>query len=165
MEWPRGPVDVLRREDPGKIIMTIRTNVTITTKCPTCGKRRRPASLTRNQCRPCVREYHHLWAKRNADKVKGHRDKYRERHHSRITAKERIAATKYRGANPHKIWAQNAAATALRLGFIKRESCLSCGFFDAEMRHPDYAFPLSVIWLCHPCYMHHHRLLRDGVLS
>lgn len=71
---------------------------------------------------------------------------------------------------PEKISAKNAVVTALRNGTLTRpDVCESCGMVPPpfasgkaaiEAHHPDYARPLSVIWVCHPCHIKIHKAER-----
>jgi len=47
------------------------------------------------------------------------------------------------------------ANTYLRRGKLKKEPC-SCGNHDTQMHHPDYNYPLNVIWMCRPCHLKLH---------
>lgn len=60
---------------------------------------------------------------------------------------------KYKKANPDKIYAQVQAQRALRLGQIKKESCVICKSESSLMHHNDYSKPLEVVWVCKS----HHR--------
>lgn len=53
----------------------------------------------------------------------------------------------YRARNKDKRRAHNAIAKAVMRGKMLPMPCLVCGK-DAEAHHPDYSFPLDVIWLC-----------------
>ena len=55
-----------------------------------------------------------------------------------------------------KVTARHLAKIAFDEGKIERKGCRICGEF-AEMHHPDYAKPLEVDWLCHPCHMETHK--------
>jgi hypothetical protein len=37
---------------------------------------------------------------------------------------------------------------AVKRGFVKKEKCRDCGIDRVNAHHPDYNFPLAVIWLC-----------------
>jgi hypothetical protein len=63
------------------------------------------------------------------------------------------------GVTPNeKIKRARARATiahAIKRGLMKRKPCEKCNRFPSEAHHPDYDFPLNVIWLCG----YHHRKL------
>ncbi len=63
-------------------------------------------------------------------------------------------------ANAPKLAARLEVQRALAHGDLTRPSgCAACGLPCApEAHHPDYARPLAVEWLCHPCHMRRHRL-------
>jgi hypothetical protein len=62
---------------------------------------------------------------------------------------------------PERMEAQAKLRHEIRMGRIKRGSCLICGKPNAEAHHEDYEKPLSVIWLC----SQHHKDLHFGYLS
>ena len=53
--------------------------------------------------------------------------------------------------------ARSYANNYLKRGKIVRQPCAECGTEPAQMHHPDYTLPLTVIWLCAPCHQELHR--------
>lgn len=43
---------------------------------------------------------------------------------------------------------------------LQKQPCLLCGAEDSQMHHPDYTKPLSVLWLCQPCHLLLHQVLK-----
>lgn len=64
----------------------------------------------------------------------------------------------YRQRNRQKQKAHNAIAKAVLRGKIFPMPCLVCGQDSVEAHHPDYAAPMSVIWLCEQHHKEVHRL-------
>jgi hypothetical protein len=53
---------------------------------------------------------------------------------------------------------------AIRKGVLKRGTmCVKCGATDKVIHghHPDYNFPLKVIWLCNTCHRAEHVIISD----
>ena len=77
----------------------------------------------------------------------------------RLTEAFAVSVAKYRKQNPEKRAAGIILMNALKIGRIARASqCESCGKETRlEGHHPDYAFPLQVVWLCKRCHelVHH----------
>lgn len=49
------------------------------------------------------------------------------------------------------------AGTYYRRGKLIKENCKNCKNEKSQMHHPDYDFPLMVVWLCRKCHLKHHR--------
>lgn len=60
--------------------------------------------------------------------------------------------------------ARSIANQYKKRGHIKPEPCRVCGSKDAEMHHPDYELPRSVVWLCRRCHVDWHTIWRQTVL-
>jgi hypothetical protein len=75
---------------------------------------------------------------------------YRQRNRKKAREQEREWAKK----NPEKVRAHQMVRAAIKAGSMKRatlcEKCCSSGRIEAH--HPDYAKPLSVLWLCRKCH-------------
>lgn len=52
--------------------------------------------------------------------------------------------------------ARSYAYVYLKRGKLKKEPCTTCGDKKSQMHHPDYNFPLDVIWLCRKCHLKIH---------
>lgn len=46
---------------------------------------------------------------------------------------------------------------AIKVGMLKKESCILCGDPKTEAHHEDYSKPLEVIWFCKPHHLKYHR--------
>ncbi len=57
-----------------------------------------------------------------------------------------------------KSTARSTANIYQRRGRLVPQACQGCGAEAAEKHHPDYAKPLTVIWLCRPCHRLFHEL-------
>lgn len=53
---------------------------------------------------------------------------------------------------PEKEAARKALSYQVRMGYITRQPCGTCGVANANGYHKDFKKPLDVIWLCRPCY-------------
>ena len=131
------------------------------------------------------REYHRTWCKRNPEKTRATRIKYRTKHRERYLqqqktsreqhpARELARKNKWRKMNPDKVRQQNkryalrhpkhriaqwTACNAVVAGILDKPSgCTCCGTLtnDLEKHHPDYNKPLAVMWLCYPCHLKKH---------
>jgi hypothetical protein len=70
-----------------------------------------------------------------------------------------VAASKKR--NPEdfrkKVSARRIARTAILSGKLIPKPCVVCGKEPVHAHHPDYDFPLEVVWLCPVCHSKEHR--------
>lgn len=106
-----------------------------------------------NKCKECTRS-----------DVKNHRQdpRYREKvlayDRARGSRQDAEYLREYRLKFPRKYKAHNAVMNAIRDGKMKKEKeCWQCGSdFRVEAHHDDYAFPLSVRWLCAACHKQWH---------
>lgn len=67
-----------------------------------------------------------------------------------VNNRDAVLVTKRKSAEKHpkaKKCAQ-AVANALRRGRLHKTPCIVCGHFEVEGHHPDYDYPLQVVWLC-----------------
>ena len=62
---------------------------------------------------------------------------------------------RYKIDYPEKYRAHKIVAHAIKIGFLKRQSCETCGKPNAHGHHDDYSKPLKVKWLCP---VHHAKL-------
>ena len=129
-----------------------------------------------NRCKEC----HKAAVRKNrADNV----DRYREydahrfqndprvkERHKRYLATEagkesmNKARKKWLDVDPRRRAAHVILNNAVRDGRIERpEACSHCGITGkVEGHHPDYDYPLNVVWLCPKCHDNTHKDLDDG---
>ena len=103
-----------------------------------------------NKCKECAKKD---VRDNRADKVEYYRD-YDRRRGNRQSQEYR---TEYREKFPKKYKAINAISNAVRSGKMKMMPCEICGKKETHGHHDDYAFPLTVRWLC----ALHHRQWHD----
>ena len=65
--------------------------------------------------------------------------------HSELSDEQRLKANSRSYANVYK-----------GRGKLVSGPCENCGG-KAQMHHDDYEKPLSVVWLCRPCHLEHHK--------
>jgi hypothetical protein len=73
-------------------------------------------------------------------------------------ARGRRYDAKRRVLHADRLRARSAASQAARSGKLMPQPCLVCGTLkDLQKHHPDYAAPLTVVWLCrkHHADLHH----------
>ncbi len=78
-----------------------------------------------------------LWKKRRSETGKRYKKKHRE-----------------------KYLAKNKFLYHYKKGDIKKKNCIVCGSDKSEAHHPDYNYPLSVVWLCDKHHKEEHVKLR-----
>lgn len=83
------------------------------------------------------------------------RDYYVEYDRERSKSKDRIQAIGRR--DPVKVAATKKVNQAVKRGNLARKPCEVCGAEKVEAHHPNYAFPLDVIWLCRKHHADWHR--------
>lgn len=75
------------------------------------------------------------------------------------------AKIKWSKSNKIKRLANNIVNNNVRCGnLIKPDNCSECGKFSVRIHghHDDYAFPLTVRWLCPQCHRDWHRVNGEG---
>jgi hypothetical protein len=56
--------------------------------------------------------------------------------------------------------ATSIVSGALRKGVLKRKPCAVCGKLKVQAHHPDYDYPLRVVWLCRKHHSAEHVRMR-----
>lgn len=105
------------------------------------------------KCKECAKKDVHAnrWAKI---------DKYREYDRARGARQSKEYKTKYKTNNPIPIGARTIVGNAVRDGRLtKPDACEQCAqpHWRLHGHHDDYAFPLTVRWLCPACHKQWHR--------
>lgn len=123
----------------------------------------------KGKCKECIK---HNVRKNRAEKIEYYReyDKKRANNPDRVKAREEYAKTqqgilssarakkKYIETNPIKRAAHVLVGNAIRDGRLVKQLCESCGTDkNIHAHHPDYAYPLSVMWLCASCHADWHK--------
>lgn len=91
------------------------------------------------------------WRKRNPDRVRAARDRYRHTHPWYKAEHNR----EWRRKHPERTKAHDAVNKAKQRGKIAVASmCQCCEAEDVSLEghHPDYSKPLNVVWLCRKCH-------------
>jgi len=111
-----------------------------------------------NKCKECnkrdVRE-------NRAAKVDYYREYDKHRYQNDTKTKDRIVryVKKWEKEYPIKKAASTIVGNAVRDGRLFKPSyCSECGAFDRVIHghHDDYAYPMTVRWLCPPCHRNWH---------
>lgn len=91
-----------------------------------------------------------LWKVKNKEKNKIYVKKFYSSHKKEQKIRDARRYFKF----PYKHRAKALLNHAVKKGkIIKPKECSSCGISASiEAHHPDYAFPLKVIWLCRNCH-------------
>lgn len=122
-------------------------------------------------CTHCKsKEYHREWRKKNRLKCRAALKRYADKNPEKRKLQDKCRKKKKekiyqsirrlrRAANPKKIRAQEACRYAIRVGKIKRGSCVSCKSPKVVAHHNDYSKPLDIIWLCAKHHSAWHRIL------
>lgn len=99
-----------------------------------------------NKCKECTKKDSTEHRNENLEKIRAY-DRKRGCRQSADYCKE------YRAKYPNKYKAHTAINNAIRDGRMKRLNCEICGL-EGHAHHDNYAYPLTVRWLC-PA--HHHQ--------
>lgn len=129
-------------------------------------------------CKECRKEANRL-NRRNKKEYYREYDRRRSRRQDRVDARRRYQEymksekpnewnvmryetnKKYRQKNKIKIKAWSLLDYHVKNGDIKRGLCAVCGDQKTEGHHPDYNYPLSVIWLCDKHHKEEHKRLNQ----
>lgn len=144
-------------------------------RCSACGEQKSLSDFYKDsrasdgryaRCKPCHLLMTRAWEQANPEKVRGRRERRREKarqqnraYESRYPGRKADRRRRWRAANPEKHHAHQAVARAVRTGRIERASaCQVCGAVDAVLHahHADYSKPLEVEWLCPLCHGERH---------
>lgn len=100
-----------------------------------------------NKCKTCTKNDVSIHRSDNLEKI---------REYDRVRGCRQDAGylATWRRDNPRKYAAHQAIYAATRSGKLKPLACELCGDTDTHAHHDDYAFPLTVRWLC---AAHHHQ--------
>lgn len=106
------------------------------------------------RCKECMRNVSKEWDRAHPDQRrsysrkwnKQHPDYYREWALAHPESRD-AACKKWQERNKDKYRAHWMVRNALKDGRLQRMPCVVCGS-KAHAHHPDYANPLSVVWLC-----------------
>lgn len=129
--------------------------------CKICRKFFPTKEFVRGRCKNCIRAY---WRERNFRTREYHKNYYKEwysnprnkKKHSEEGHKFAILAIK---KYPEKQKARQKLARAKRLGLIDILPCIFCGNIQIEAHHPDYNFPLGVLWACRKDHVFIHSMI------
>lgn len=151
----------------------------MTKKCKVCGATDEAAEFyarVNTRCKEChkakVRENRSANAERYRayDAQRFQNDpRVRERHRKYLSTEAGKEATrrsreKWLAQDPQRRAAHVILGNAVRDGRVQKPNCCSvCGSTGRiQGHHPDYAYPLDVIWLCPKCHYEEHRRLKNG---
>lgn len=111
-------------------------------------------------CKACYRARVAQWKRDNPAKVRQANDKWAAEN----PEKKAAMRSRYNAKNKYKRKAHDLLSKAVNRGQItKPERCEHCGQTGRiHGHHDDYAKPLDVAWLCHPCHMLIHRNTTNG---
>lgn len=109
-----------------------------------------------NKCKDCTRKDVTDHRLKNIERI---REYDRKRGNRQPPEYLREMREKY----PRQYKAQTMSHNAIRDGKIKKEACEVCGKDQAHAHHDDYAYPLSVRWLCPAHHKQWHRDNGEGV--
>jgi ribosomal protein S27AE len=149
------------------------------TICKTCFTDKRDDEFYSKDksCKECRKEKVRKYREENIDKILAY-DKKRANLPHRVSARAAYAKTpqgiaasnkaklKWSSHNKIQKGASQLVNNAVRNGkIIKPERCSECGKYSNRIHghHDDYAFPLSVRWLCSKCHRSWHKLNGPGL--
>ncbi len=105
------------------------------------------------------REEYNAWyrnyRRKNAEKMRAYNRKYNKEWRKKNGY---AAEARYKLRHPKKILAQRKVTDFIRYWKIKRGNCF-CGI-RGQAHHPNYNYPLRIVWLCSL----HHRQVHTGTL-
>lgn len=102
-----------------------------------------------NKCKECTK----YDVRKNRE---NRREYYIAYDRQRSKERERIEAIGRR--NRQRLKATQKVYQAVKRGKLTRQPCEVCGAEKVEAHHPNYAFPLDVMWLCRKHHADWHRV-------
>ena len=99
-----------------------------------------------NICIDCTRKRVASHREKNIDRIRKY-DRDRGKDPARIAAAVEYNRA-YRKKNKLRTRAHQMVSYHVRKGTLKRKPCEVCGKNRTEAHHPDYNYPLDVVWLC-----------------
>jgi len=124
-----------------------------------------------NKCKECTKKDARKHRKDNSEYCKEY-DKKRAMLPHRVEARKEYSQTdkgkkviyeadkRYKKNNKQKVKATRKIAYYLSKGYIEKKPCIICGDTKAHAHHPDYNYPLDVIWLCPKHHKEEHNRIR-----
>ena len=126
----------------------------VTARCKECHKRAVRENRAAN-----VEKYRQYDAARFREdpRVKARHRRYQSTEEGKAAMQR--ARQKWAGKDPRRRAAHVILNNAVRRGKLdKPKACTQCGATGRiEGHHPDYDFPLHVVWLCAPCHHKAHK--------
>ncbi len=131
-------------------------------KCKECILKRQKEYRKDNKTK--ISERNKIYAK--SEKGKGVQRKYNDSEKGKSRGKRfsqtikgkagqiRVTNNQFK-KHPERLIALNTVRNALRKKEIEKQSCIICNDINVEAHHPNYDFPLKIIWLC----IFHHKAL------
>lgn len=131
-------------------------------KCKVCEAEKDLCMFYKNDktCKECRKEKVRSYRVLNIDKCRAY-DKKRFKNDPRVRARhkryrqtekgkaaQKKSSKKWQDNNLAKRYANNMVNNAVRDGRLKKLPCEICGEEKSHGHHDDYAYPLSVRWLC-----------------
>jgi len=88
------------------------------------------------------------YRKAHQQDINAYNAKYREEHREDINAYSAL----YKKMYPERIAAKHQA----QLAYPDKEACCLCGEIATDRHHPDYRYPLLIVYLCRSCHVRLH---------
>lgn len=109
-------------------------------------------------CIAHLREYSNKQRHENLTRFKIYRLKYEKTNNKTKKRREQLneISHRMRGIYPEKWRAREQLRYAVKIGKVKKLSCIDCGSNKVEAHHTDYSKPLDVIWYCKKHHMFAH---------
>lgn len=110
---------------------------------------------------PTIEAYNE-WQKnyraKNREKIRSYNLKYNKEWRQKFGYESN---KNYKKRNPLKISAQKLVQRYVKEGLVQKKNCIFCGK-TAEAHHPDYNYPLRILWVCK---IHHSAIHRKELLE
>src|ERR1041385_1281000 len=106
------------------------------------------------KCKECTRRDVTRRRRECADKVWAYDRARQKLPHRRAIA--RAGRARYSALHPERAAIKQRTCRAIKKGLLVKQPCEHCGERKVVAHHDDYAKPLVIRWLCHPCHRRHH---------
>ena len=112
-----------------------------------------------NKCKQCTKKDVNEHRLLNLEKIRTY-DRNRAKLPHRAASNVEVNRA-WRAEDRRRQHAHAEVRKAIKLGTLRKKSCVRCQSEKSLAHHEDYDKPLDVMWLCQPCHKQRHKELKE----